>query len=53
MNKTTIYTSLGLTPQVLKFGEEIEASLKDRFEVIDERAECCQASVLDNDRLKF
>lgn len=46
MNKTTIYTSLGLTPQVLKFGEEIEASLKDRFEVIDERAEYNQLKVI-------
>ena len=46
MNNTTIYTSLGLTPQVLKFGEEIEASLKDRFEVIDERAEYNQLKVI-------
>ena len=39
MDRNTMYASLGISPQVLKFGEEIEGSLQERFRAIDERAE--------------
>ena len=33
------YERLGISPEVSAFGEKIEASLKQRFEEIDARAE--------------
>ena len=41
-----MYKDLGISPEVLKFGTEIEASLKERFEKIDEVAEFNQMKVL-------
>lgn len=41
-----MYRELGISPEVLKFGAEIEASLKERFETIDETAEFNQMKVL-------
>ncbi len=46
MELNAMYTSLGISPQVLKFGEEIEESLKDRFQAIDLRAEYNQLKVI-------
>lgn len=41
-----MYRELGISPEVLKFGTEIEASLKERFEQIDATAEFNQMKVL-------
>ena len=41
-----IYRSLGVSDEVYQYGEEILASLKDRFQAIDEMAERNQAKVL-------
>lgn len=46
MDRNTMYASLGISPQVLKFGEEIEGSLQERFRAIDERAEYNQLKVI-------
>ena len=40
------YKRLGISPEVSAFGEKIEASLKQRFEEIDARAEYNQLKVL-------
>ena len=34
-----MYRDLGISPQVLAFGNQIEAELKERFQEIDENAE--------------
>ncbi len=41
-----MYGTLGISPEVLAFGREIEASLKERFEKIDNVAEYNQLKVL-------
>lgn len=46
MDLTAMYQQLGISKQVLDFGAEIEASLKQRFEEIDGRAEYNQLKVL-------
>ena len=46
MELEQMYKDLGISPDVLKFGAEIEASLKERFEKIDEVAEFNQMKVL-------
>lgn len=46
MELEQMYKDLGISPEVLKFGAEIEASLKERFEKIDEVAEFNQMKVL-------
>lgn len=46
MKLEQMYKELGISPEVLKFGTEIEASLKERFEKIDETAEFNQMKVL-------
>ena len=48
MNTTLLeqYKRLGISPQVLAFGEKIEKELKERFEEIDNRAEYNQLKVI-------
>lgn len=46
MDITAMYEQLGISKKVLDFGHEIEASLKERFQEIDERAEYNQMKVL-------
>ncbi|HIX14268.1 MAG TPA: methionine gamma-lyase family protein [Candidatus Hungatella pullicola] len=46
MELDAMYQSLGISRKVLDFAREIEASLKKRFEEIDERAEYNQLKVL-------
>ncbi len=46
MEMEAMYRNLGISPEVLKFGTEIEASLKERFAKIDEVAEFNQMKVL-------
>lgn len=41
-----MYQELGISPQVLAFGNKIEKSLKQRFDAIDENAEYNQMKVL-------
>ena len=41
-----MYRDLGISPQVLAFGNQIEAELKERFQEIDENAEYNQLKVL-------
>ena len=41
-----IYTTLGISPAVYEYGEKILAGLKERFERIDETAECNQLKVI-------
>ena len=41
-----MYHDLGITSQVLAFGNKIEAELKERFQEIDENAEYNQLKVL-------
>ena len=43
---TEIYESMGISPAVYQYGEEVIARLKDRFEAIDQVAEYNQAKVL-------
>lgn len=43
---TTMYKDLAIDEKVLKFGREIEASLKERFDVIDQVAEYNQLKVI-------
>lgn len=46
MSTTTMYGDLGISKEVLNFVNEISASLKDRFDEIDERAEYNQLKVI-------
>ena len=46
MELNEMYEGLGISEKVLKFGTEIEESLKERFEAIDENAEYNQMKVL-------
>lgn len=46
MELETMYECLGISSQVLNYGKKIEASLKERFEAIDARAEYNQMKVL-------
>ena len=46
INLTDQYTKFGITEEVVKFGEEILESLKERFQKIDEVAECNQLKVV-------
>ena len=46
MTKEAMYQSMGISPEVLRFGERIEASLEARFRKIDERMEYNQLKVL-------
>ena len=46
MELTEMYGQLGVSEKVLKFSKEIEASLKARFEAIDEIAEYNQLKVI-------
>ena len=41
-----MYRDLGISPQVLAFGNQIEAELKERFQEIDENAEYNQLKVI-------
>ena len=41
-----MYAQMGLSPEVIAFGEKIEKDLKERFEEIDETAEYNQMKVL-------
>lgn len=43
---TAIYESMGISPAVYQYGEEVIARLKERFEAIDKVAEYNQAKVL-------
>lgn len=43
---TNIYSQLGISDQVLQYGEEIEATLKNRFAEIDQVAEYNQLKVI-------
>lgn len=42
----TLYDEMGITPQVFRFGEKIEESLKERFQTIDKMAELNQLKVI-------
>ena len=42
----TMYRELGISPQVLAYGNKIEEELKSRFEEIDKNAEYNQLKVL-------
>lgn len=46
MELNEMYEELGISEKVLKFGTEIEESLKERFEAIDKNAEYNQMKVL-------
>lgn len=46
MNLNEMYLSLGVSPAVYQYGEEILANLKSRFEAVDAVAEYNQAKVL-------
>lgn len=46
MELTEMYGQLGISEQVLKFAKDVEASLKERFEAIDEVAEYNQLKVI-------
>ena len=46
MTATEIYQTLGVSPAVLRFGEEVLATLNNRFAGIDANAEINQAKVL-------
>ncbi len=46
MTKEAMYQSMGISPEVLRFGERIEASLEARFCEIDERMEYNQLKVI-------
>lgn len=46
MDLETMYTSFGISPQVMDFGNKIEESLKERFEAIDAMAEFNQLKVI-------
>lgn len=44
--KEMYYEKLGISKEVLAFGDEIIASLRERFDAIDENAECNQLKVV-------
>ena len=46
MELTEMYGQLGISGQVLQFAKEVEDSLKERFEAIDQVAECNQLKVI-------
>lgn len=46
MKLEEMYAQMGLSPEVIAFGEKIEKDLKERFEKIDETAEYNQMKVL-------
>lgn len=46
MELDMMYEQLGITKEVLNFGSDIEAGLKERFTAIDSIAECNQMKVL-------
>lgn len=46
MELTEMYGQLGISGQVLKFSEEVENSLKERFAAVDRVAECNQLKVI-------
>ena len=46
MQLETIYKSLGVSPEVYQYGQDILEQLKDRFEAVDAVAEYNQAKVL-------
>lgn len=46
MELTTMYEQLGISEKVVNFAKEVETSLKERFEAIDEVAEYNQMKVL-------
>ena len=46
MQMEEIYQSLGVSPRVYEYGEEVLAGLKERFEAIDRVAEYNQAKVI-------
>lgn len=46
MELTEMYGSLGISKEVLEFGAEVEASLKERFEAVDRNAEYNQLKVI-------
>lgn len=46
MKLEEMYAQMGLSPEVIAFGEKIEKDLKERFEEIDETAEYNQMKVL-------
>jgi cystathionine beta-lyase family protein involved in aluminum resistance len=46
-NKSSIYTSLGISEEVYRYGEEILFGLKHRFDKIDEIAEFNQLKVIE------
>lgn len=46
METQAIYQSLGVSPEVHRFGEEVLAGLKERFEEVDRVAEVNQAKVI-------
>ena len=46
MQMDEIYQSLGVSPRVYEYGEEVLAGLKERFEAIDRVAEYNQAKVI-------
>lgn len=46
MNRENIYEKLGISGRVFEYGEEILASLRERFGKIDETAEANQAKVI-------
>ena len=46
MNTNEIYTQMGISEAVLRFGDQVEATLKERFAEIDSVAEYNQAKVI-------
>ena len=46
MNPEEMYLSLGVSPAVYRYGQQIIDSLRARFDAVDENAEYCQAKVL-------
>lgn len=46
MNTESMYTALGITPEVYRFGEEVLAGLRARFDEIDRVAEYNQCKVI-------
>ena len=46
MNTESMYTALGITPAVHRFGEEVLAGLRTRFDEIDRVAEYNQCKVI-------
>ncbi|MFR5713816.1 MAG: methionine gamma-lyase family protein, partial [Clostridium sp.] len=46
MDLTSMYKTLGISKEVLKFGLEIEETLKERFKKVDETAEFNQLKVI-------